>query len=124
MTKLLLVEDNEGSRDMLKRRLERRGFAVVTATDGVEGLHMARSEKPALILMDLRLPLVDGWEALRRLRTFPETVQIPVIALTANALLSDRERALAVGFDDFDTKPVELQRLIGKIENLLRESSV
>ena len=119
MPKLLLVEDNEMNRDMLSRRLERRGYEVVTAVDGEEGLRLARSEAPALILMDMSLPVLDGWEATRQLKAMPETRGIPIIALTAHAMAGDREEAVAAGCDDFDTKPIELERLLGKIEALL-----
>ena len=119
MAKILLVEDNEMNRDMLSRRLVRRGYEVVIAVDGEQGLAMARSEAPALILMDMSLPGIDGWEATRQLKTAPETRKIPVIALTAHAMAGDREKAVAVGCDDFDTKPVELTRLLEKIEALL-----
>jgi two-component system, cell cycle response regulator DivK len=119
MAKILLVEDNEMNRDMLSRRLVRRGYEVATALDGEQGLAMARSEAPALILMDMSLPGIDGWEATRQLKAAPETQKIPVIALTAHAMSGDRERAVAAGCDDFDTKPVELTRLLEKIEALL-----
>jgi CheY-like chemotaxis protein len=120
MARILLVEDNEMNRDMLSRRLTRRGYDVVMAVDGEQGVAMARSEAPALILMDMSLPGLDGWEATRRIKTAPETRSIPVIALTAHAMAGDREKALAAGCDDFDTKPVDLERLLGKIEALLR----
>jgi CheY-like chemotaxis protein len=119
MAKILLVEDNEMNRDMLSRRLVRRGYEVVIALDGEEGLAKAQSEKPALVLMDMSLPGIDGWEATRRLKAAPETQRIPVIALTAHAMSGDREKAIAVGCDDFDTKPVDLDRLLAKIETLL-----
>jgi len=119
MAKILLVEDNEMNRDMLSRRLVKRGYEVVVAVDGQEGVARARAEAPALILMDMSLPVLDGWEATRELRADPATRSIPVIALTAHAMAGDRERALAVGCDDFDTKPIELERLLGKIEALL-----
>ena len=119
MAKILLVEDNEMNRDMLSRRLQRRGYEVVVAMDGQEGVAKARAETPALILMDMSLPVLDGWEATRELRADPATRSIPVIALTAHAMAGDREKALAVGCDDFDTKPIELERLLGKIEALL-----
>ncbi len=119
MAKILLVEDNEMNRDMLSRRLVRRGYDVVVALDGEQGLAMARSEAPALILMDMSLPGIDGWEATRQLKAAPETQKIPVIALTAHAMSGDREKAVAVGCDDFDTKPVDLTRLLDKIEALL-----
>ena len=117
--KILLVEDNEMNRDMLSRRLVRRGYEVVIAVDGEQGVAMARSEAPALILMDMSLPGLDGWEATRQLKAAPETRGIPVIALTAHAMSGDREKALAAGCDDFDTKPVDLARLLEKIEALL-----
>jgi CheY-like chemotaxis protein len=116
---ILLVEDNEMNRDMLTRRLARRGYTVLSAVDGAEGLAMAEREAPDLILMDMSLPEVDGWEATTRLKRSPSTRAIPVIALTAHAMASDRESALAAGCDDFDTKPVELPRLLEKINALL-----
>ena len=119
MPKILLVEDNEMNRDMLSRRLERRGYQVVIAVDGEQGVAMARSEAPDLILMDMSLPVLDGWEAARRLKAAPETQAIPVIALTAHAMVGDREKAIAAGCDDYDTKPVEFQRLLEKIEAIL-----
>ena len=117
--RILIVEDNEMNRDMLMRRLQRRGFQVSIAVDGLEGLDMARTHLPDLILMDLSLPQVDGWEATRRLKSEQATSHIPVIALTAHAMVSDRESAFAAGCDDYDTKPVEFQRLLCKIESLL-----
>ena len=119
MPRILLVEDNEMNRDMLSRRLTRRGYEVALALDGEQGVAMAASEAPALILMDMSLPGLDGWEATRRIKAAPETRAIPVIALTAHAMAGDREKALAAGCDDFDTKPVDLERLLGKIEVLL-----
>ncbi len=119
MAKILLVEDNEMNRDMLSRRLVRRGYDVAIAVDGEQGVAMARSEAPALILMDMSLPGLDGWEATRRIKAAPETRGIPVIALTAHAMSGDREKAMAAGCDDFDTKPVDLARLLEKIEALL-----
>ncbi|MFQ5594003.1 MAG: response regulator [Anaerolineae bacterium] len=119
MSKVLLVEDNEINRDMLTRRLLRKGYQVVTAIDGEAGLAMARSEAPDLILMDLSLPGLDGWEATRRLKAAPETRPIPIIALTAHAMAGDREKALEAGCDDYDTKPIELPRLLTKMEVLL-----
>jgi len=116
MAKILLVEDNEMNRDMLSRRLERKGFAVVVAVDGAEGLLKAKSEGPDLILMDMSLPVVDGWEATRRLKADEATRHIPVIALTAHAMASDEQKAREAGCDDFDTKPIELTRLLGKIQ--------
>ncbi|MDF2620044.1 MAG: response regulator receiver protein [Xanthobacteraceae bacterium] len=119
MTKILLVEDNEMNRDMLSRRLSRNGFEVLIAVNGQEGVDLALAERPALILMDMSLPVLDGWEATRRVKADPSTAAIPVIALTAHAMAKDREDAVAAGCDDFDTKPVELPRLMGKIKALL-----
>jgi CheY-like chemotaxis protein len=119
MARILLVEDNEMNRDMLSRRLTRRGYEVTLALDGEQGLALARSEAPALILMDMSLPGIDGWEATRQLKASPGTHAIPVIALTAHAMAGDRDKALAAGCDDFDTKPIDLDRLLGKIEALL-----
>ena len=121
MSKILLVEDNEMNRDMLSRRLLRNGYQVVLAVDGGEGLAMARAESPDLILMDMSLPVLDGWEATRQLKSEPGTREIPVIALTAHAMAGDRQKALSAGCDDFDTKPVELPRLLTKIEALLQK---
>jgi len=119
MPKILLVEDNEMNRDMLSRRLSRNGFEVVVAVNGQEGVDLAHAEAPDLILMDMSLPILDGWEATRRVKGDPATAMIPVIALTAHAMAKDREDALAAGCDDFDTKPVELPRLMEKINALL-----
>jgi two-component system cell cycle response regulator DivK len=119
MPKILLVEDNEMNRDMLSRRLERKGFTVVMAVDGQQGVDMAHSENPELILMDMSLPIIDGWEATRRLKADESTKAIPIIALTAHAMSGDREKALEAGADEYDTKPVELPRLLGKIQALL-----
>ena len=119
MPKILLVEDNELNRDMLSRRLTRNGFEIIIAIDGQQGVTMATSEKPDLILMDMSLPIIDGWEATRRIKADPATNSIPVIALTAHALVQDREKAMAAGCDDFDTKPVELPRLMEKIRSFL-----
>jgi len=119
MTKVLLVEDNEMNRDMLSRRLIRRGFEVIFAVDGEQGVDAARREKPDIILMDLSLPVMDGWEATRRVKSDDATRGVPVIALTARAMVGDREKAMEAGCDDYDTKPVEFDRLIGKIERLL-----
>ena len=124
MSKILLVEDNEANRDMLSRRLLRRGYEVVIAVDGESGLAVAVSEEPDVILMDMSLPVLDGWEATRRLKAGPATRKIPVIALTAHAMSSDREKALEAGCDDYDTKPVELSRLLDKIEALLTAAVV
>ncbi len=121
MTKILYVEDNEDNVYMLTRRLKRKGFEVVVAGDGQEGIEMVRTESPALVLMDLSLPVLDGWEATRRLKAAPETKHIPIIALSAHAMAGEREKALAAGCDDFDTKPVEFDRLLGKIAALLPE---
>lgn len=118
MTKILLVEDNEDNRDMLSRRLERKGFIVSLAVDGEDGLNKAKTELPDLILMDMSLPVMDGWEATQTLKKIPETTNIPVIALTAHAMSSDREKAMAAGCDDYDTKPVDFVRLLDKISRL------
>jgi two-component system, cell cycle response regulator DivK len=119
MAKILLVEDNEMNRDMLTKRLLRRGYDVVVAVDGGEGVAMAESEAPDLILMDMSLPVLDGWEATRRIKAGPATSAIPVIALTAHAMAGDQEQAMAAGCDDYDTKPVELTRLVEKIQAFL-----
>jgi two-component system, cell cycle response regulator DivK len=119
MPKILLVEDNEMNRDMLSRRLTRRGYTVVLAEDGQQGVDMARSEQPDLILMDMSLPIKDGWEATQEIKADPALQAIPIIALTAHAMTGDRERVLAAGCNDYDTKPVELERLLGKISGLL-----
>jgi two-component system, cell cycle response regulator DivK len=119
MAKILLVEDNEMNRDMLSRRLQRKGFAVVMAEDGKAGVAMAASEVPDLILLDMSLPLVDGWEVARQIKAGPTTKDIPIIALTAHAMAGDREKALEAGCDEYDTKPVEFPRLLSKIEAIL-----
>jgi len=119
MARILLVEDNEMNRDMLSRRLTKRGHEVLIAVDGQQGVDMAVSEKPEIILLDMSLPVMDGWEAARRLKGDPATAGIPVIALTAHAMAGDRERCLAVGADDYDTKPIDFKRLLGKIDGLL-----
>jgi two-component system cell cycle response regulator DivK len=119
MPRLLYVEDNEVNRDMLSRRLQRRGFEVLIASDGEQGVAMAAAEKPDLILMDMSLPVLDGWQATRRLKAAPDTAGIPVIGLTAHAMATDRDKCLEAGCDDYDTKPVELGRLLEKIERLL-----
>jgi two-component system, cell cycle response regulator DivK len=119
MKKLLLVEDNEMNRDMLSRRLERRGFQVLLATDGAQGIVEAEQHQPDLIIMDMSLPVLDGWESTRRLKEKPETKAIPVIALTAHAMSGEREKALAAGCNDYDTKPVDFARLLEKIQSLL-----
>ena len=116
---LLLVEDNELNRDMLSRRLERKGYVIQMAADGAQGVSMAMELRPALILMDLSLPVMDGWEAIRRLKLNPDTANIPVIALTAHARAEDEKTAREAGANDFDTKPIDLNRLVGKIEHLL-----
>jgi two-component system cell cycle response regulator DivK len=119
MAKILVVEDNEMNRDMLSRRLMRKGYEVIIALDGEEGVAKAQSDAPDLILMDMSLPVLDGWEATRRLKADPETQAIPIIALTAHAMAGDREQALAAGCDDYDSKPIEFRRLLDKIEFLL-----
>jgi CheY-like chemotaxis protein len=119
VAKILIVEDNEMNRDMLSRRLARRGYEIVLAVDGGEGIAAATTESPDLILMDMSLPVIDGWEAARRLKAEPLTRAIPVIGLTAHAMAGDREKVLEAGCDDYDTKPVELPRLLQKIETLL-----
>ena len=124
MPKILLVEDNEMNRDMLSRRLARKGYEVVLAVDGQNGVEMTRTHAPDLVLMDMSLPVLDGWEATRRLKADAATQHIPVIALTAHAMSSDREKALEAGCDDYDTKPIELPRLLGKIEALLNGSAM
>jgi CheY-like chemotaxis protein len=123
MPRILLIEDNEMNRDMLSRRLVKRGYEVAIAVDGEQGLAMVQSEAPALVLMDMSLPGIDGWEVTRQLKAAPETRGIPVIGLTAHAMAGDRDKALAAGCDDFDTKPVELTRLLEKIEALLRRDA-
>ena len=119
MTRILYVEDNEDNIYMLRHRLERKGIEVIVANDGAEGIERARRERPDLILMDLSLPVIDGWEAARRLKASPDTQTIPIIALSAHAMTGDRERALAAGCNDYDTKPVDLRALMAKIEALL-----
>ena len=123
MPKILLVEDNEMNRDMLSRRLQRRGYEVVIAVDGQEGVAMAQAEAPDLILMDMSLPVMDGWEATRQLKAASRTMAIPVIALTAHAMSGDREKAMDAGCDDYDAKPIDLSRLLTKIEVLLGKQS-
>ena len=120
MAKILLVEDNEMNRDMLSRRLQRKGFEVIVALDGAQGLELARSGRPDLILMDMSLPALDGWEVTRQLKAAPDTRPIPIIALTAHAMAGDREKAIEAGCDDYDTKPVELARLLEKIQGLVQ----
>ena len=119
MTKILLVEDNEMNRDMLSRRLIRKGYDVIIAVDGEEGIAKTKSELPELILMDMSLPVLDGWDATRRIKSDPEMKSIPVIALTAHAMAGDREKTIEAGCDDYDTKPIDLKRLLGKMETLL-----
>lgn len=121
MKKILVVEDNEMNRDMLSRRLQRNGYSVIVAKDGEEGILLTYSEVPDLILMDLSLPVLDGWEAIRRLRAQSKTASIPIIALTAHVMSGDREKALDAGADDYDIKPVDLPRLLGKITTLIGE---
>lgn len=123
MPKVLVVEDNEMNRDMLTRRLQRRGYEVIVSTDGEDGVQKARSESPDIILMDMDLPILDGWAATQKLKADPETQPIPVIALTAHAMAGDREKALESGCDDYDTKPVEFSRLITKMEVLLGDAA-
>ncbi|MGY5810844.1 response regulator [Rhizobium sp. LEGMi198b] len=118
MVKILLVEDNEMNRDMLSRRLEKRGYEVVSATDGLAGVEAAMTERPDLVLMDMSLPVIDGWEATKRIKRNPLTAAIPVIALTAHAMAGDREKAIEAGCDDYDTKPIELPGLLDKIARL------
>jgi two-component system, cell cycle response regulator DivK len=119
MTKILLVEDNEMNRDMLSRRLIRKGYEVVMALDGRQAVEMASGENPDLIIMDMSLPVIDGWEATRQVKAAPATCAIPVIALTAHAMAGDREKAIEAGCDDYDIKPIDLPRLLGKITTLL-----
>jgi CheY-like chemotaxis protein len=123
MFKILLVEDNEMNRDMLGRRLHRRGYEVIIAIDGAEGVAKAQTDAPDLILMDMSLPVLDGWEATRRLKAAPETRAIPVIALTAHAMAGDREKVMEAGADDYDSKPIEIDRLLGKIQSLLSKGA-
>ncbi len=118
MVKVLIVEDNEMNRDMLSRRLKRKGYDVIIAVDGEQGVSMTKGENPDIVLMDMSLPIIDGWEATKQLKANPETQSIPVIALTAHAMSGDREKAMEAGCDDYDTKPIELKRLLSKIERL------
>lgn len=122
MSKILLVEDNEMNSDMLSRRLQRKGHEVLVAMDGAQGVNLAQSENPDLILMDMSLPVLDGWEATQQLKASPETSGIPIIALTAHAMAGDREKCLEVGCDDYETKPVDFSRLLGKIQVLLENT--
>jgi len=122
MVKILLVEDNEMNRDMLSRRLKRKGYEVVIAVDGQEGVNMATSELPAVILLDMSLPIMDGWEAARQLKANPDTKSIPILGLSAHAMTPDRDKAIAAGCDDYDTKPVDIKRLLEKIQDLLGTS--
>jgi len=121
MARILLVEDNEMNRDMLSRRLQRKGYEVLIAVDGEAGVKMAAAEQPDLILMDMSLPGVDGWEATRRIKGLPETASIPIIALTAHVMTGDRDKALEAGCDEYDAKPIEFERLLGKMQTLLRK---
>jgi CheY-like chemotaxis protein len=121
MSKILLVEDNEMNRDMLSRRLQRKGHEVLIALDGIQGIELAQAQQPDLILMDMSLPVMDGWQATQQLKAAPETRGIPIIALTAHAMAGDREKCLKVGCDDYDTKPVEFSRLLAKIQALLEK---
>lgn len=121
MTKILLVEDNELNRDMLSRRLQRRGFEVVNAVNGQEGVEMAHSEAPELILMDISLPIMDGWEATRKIKKSSKMRSTPIIALTAHAMVGDREKSLEAGCDDYDTKPIDFQRLLQKMKILMEK---
>lgn len=123
MTRVLLVEDNELNRDMLSRRLERRGFNVLLAVDGQQGIDMAIEHIPEIILMDMNLPIIDGWEATRTLKANPATQNIPVIGLTAHAMTGDREKCLAAGCDQYDTKPIDFESLLDKIQSLLKNNS-
>jgi CheY-like chemotaxis protein len=120
MPKILIVEDNEENRDSLSRRLQRRGYAIITAEDGAAGITMAQAEKPDLILMDMNMPELDGWEATRQIKAIKELQRVPVLALTAHALAGDKERALEAGCTDYHTKPVDFTKLVGQIETLLK----
>lgn len=122
MSRILIVEDNELNRDMLSRRLERKGYEVFTAVDGQEGVSLAESLNPDLILMDMSLPILDGWEATRRIKANPQTTKIPIIALTAHAMIGDKEKTLEAGCNDYDTKPIDLIRLLEKMEKLLEKN--
>jgi len=121
MSKILIVEDNEMNLDMLSRRLERRGYEIVIATDGAQGVNLAKEKKPDLILMDMSLPVMDGWEATRRIKSDPDVNAIPIIALTAHAIAGDREKALAAGCDEYESKPVKFPKLLAKIKEFLGE---
>ena len=123
MSTILIVEDNEMNRDMLSRRLKRRGFEILFATNGEEGIEQAHAQSPDLILMDMSLPIIDGWEATRQLKASQATQKIPIIALTAHAMTGDRQRALNAGCDDFETKPIELEQLLEKIERYLAKGA-
>ena len=124
MPTILIVEDNEMNRDMLSRRLQRKGYAVLLAVDGAQGVALAQAEGPDLILMDMSLPVLDGWEATRQLKAASQTAAIPIIALTAHAMAGDRAKAVEAGCDDYDTKPIELPRLLGKIEALVNRKTM
>ncbi len=123
MPKILLVEDNEDNRDMLLRRLERRGYQIIVAMDGQQGVDKAKAEQPDLILMDMSLPVLDGWTATSQLKALPETKHIPIIGLSANAMAGDYEKGIAAGCDDYDTKPVEINRLLEKMQGLLNKTN-
>ena len=123
MAKILLVEDNEMNLDMLKRRLSRKGYELLIAVDGAEGVELSRSHHPDIILMDMSLPVMDGWQATREIKSDPKTKNIPVIALTAHAMAGDREKCIAAGCDDYDTKPIEFPRLLEKIQTLLKKAA-
>lgn len=122
MAKILIVEDNEMNLDMLSRRLERRGYDIIIATDGSQGVNLTKEQQPDLVLMDMSLPIMDGWEATRRIKSDPDSQQIPVIALTAHAIAGDREKALAAGCDEYESKPVKFPRLLAKIQDFLGEA--
>jgi CheY-like chemotaxis protein len=124
MARVLIVEDNEMNRDMLSRRLQRKGYEVLVAEDGAEGVQKVIDEKPDIVLMDMSLPVVDGWEATRQLKANPQTQSVPIIALTAHAMAGDREKTMAVGCDDYDTKPIDMPRLLGKIETCINATFV
>lgn len=124
MAKILIVEDNEMNRDMLSRRLKRKGYEIIIAVDGQEGIDKALNEKPDLILMDMSLPVIDGWTATTELKQKDQTKSTPIIALTAHAMAGDQEKAINAGCDDYDTKPIELPRLLAKIETLLKEGTL
>ena len=124
MTKILVVEDNEQNRDMLSRRLVRKGYEVITAVDGQEGINLAQSSSPDLILMDMSLPVIDGWLATKEIKSNPQTMKIPIIALTAHAMVGDREKAMEAGCDDYETKPIEFSILLQKIQKFMSSSQI